>query len=129
MAMAITSRTPVVANATDLSDWQTAVLAELRAIRAAIELRDRPVTQLTRADRAVLARLLPAVSGVYGPESFTARDLAEDDRPALRLVVGKRSVKQIAKLLSKAADTPVDSLMLQPQGLEFRVQTYRIVAV
>jgi hypothetical protein len=50
---------------------------------------------LTRADRAVLATMLPAVVGVYGAETFTARDLTEDDRPAVRLVVRGRSVKQL----------------------------------
>ena len=38
-----------------LSSWQQAVLDELRGIRAALERR-RPVTTLSRADRAALAR-------------------------------------------------------------------------
>jgi hypothetical protein len=84
---------------------------------------------LTRADRAVLAKILPAVSGAYGPETFTARDLVEDDRPAVRLVVGGRSVKQLGKLLARADGMAIDGLMLERQGLEFQVTMWRIVAV
>jgi hypothetical protein len=109
--------------------WEQAVLVELRAIRAALEQRQRPVTFLSRADRALLATMLPALVGVYGAETFTARDLTEDDRPAVRLVVGGRSVKKLAKLLARADGMAIDGLMLQWQGLEFQVTTWRIVAV
>ena len=79
-------------------------------------------------DRAVLARLLPAVGGVYGAETFTARDLTEDDRPAVRLVVRGQSVKRLAKLLARADGLAIDGLTLQRMGLEYQVTTWRIVA-
>ena len=66
--------------------------------------------------------------GVYGAETFTARDLVEDDRPAVRLVVGGRSVKRLAKLLARADGLAIEGLMLQRMGLEYQVTTWRIVA-
>ena len=83
---------------------------------------------MTRTDRAVLARLLPAVGGVYGAETFTARDLVEDDRPAVRLVVRGRSVKRLAKLLARADGLAIDGLTLHRMGLECQITTWRIVA-
>jgi hypothetical protein len=72
--------------------------------------------------------MLPAVVGVYGAETFTARDLTEDDRPAVRFVVRGRSVKRLAKLLARADGLAIDGLMLQRVGLEYQVTTWRIVA-
>ena len=83
---------------------------------------------LTRADRAVLATMLPALVGTYGAETFTARDLTEDDRPAVRLVVRGRSVKRLAKLLARADGLAIDGLRLHRMGLEDQVTTWRIVA-
>jgi hypothetical protein len=103
------------------------LVTEVRGLRADIRER-RPVSALSRADRATLAKLLPAIVGVYGPETFSARDLAEDDRHAVQLVVQGRSPKQLGKLFSKADGIAIDSLMLQRQGLEFQVTTWQIIA-
>lgn len=115
------------------ADDVTALLRELvdvnRRMLAALEQQRRPIVPLSRGDRAVLAKMLPAIAGVYGSETFSARDLSEDDRPAVRLVVKGRSVKQIGKLLSRADGIGMGGLMLQRQGLEFQVTTWRIVAV
>jgi hypothetical protein len=111
---------PLVALLTQILSVQRQILSTLQ--------QQRPIGPLSRADRVVLARMLPAVSGVYGPETFSARDLAEDDRPAVRLVVQGRSVKQIGKLLSRADGIAIDGLMLQRQGLEYQVTTWQIVA-
>ena len=65
------------------------IVAELRGIRAALEQPRRPVpATLSRQDRARLARLLPALGGVFGSDVFTAADLFSDDAPAaVRVVV------------------------------------------
>ena len=65
---------------------------------------------------------------MYGAETFTARDLTEDDRPAVRLVVRGQSVKRLAKLLARADGLAIDGLMLQRVGLDAQVTTWRIVA-
>jgi hypothetical protein len=110
-----------------LEAWQRDVLTELRAIRVALELR-RP-SPLTRADRDRLATLLPAVGGVYGSEPFSSRDLVEDSRPAVRLVVRGLGAKQIGRLCARADGIPIDGLMVQKQGVEFQVTLWRIVRV
>lgn len=103
------------------------LVAGQRRIIALLERRQRPVS-LSREDRKGLARLLPAVAGVYGAEPFSARDLAEDDRPAVSIVVGGRSAKLLGKLLSRADGIGVDGLMLQRQGIEYQVTQWSIVA-
>ena len=131
------ARTPDTADGVDAStplallrelvDLQRQDVALLQQILAALEPHRRP-SPVTRTDRAVLARLLPAVVGVYGGETFSARDLCEDDRPAVRLVVRGQSVKRLAKLLARADGLAIDGLTLQRMGLEYQVTTWRIVA-
>jgi hypothetical protein len=83
------------------------VLAGQTAILAALERRQSP-SALSREDRARLAKMLPAVAGVYGSEErFSSRDLAEDARPAVRLVVRGLSVKKISKLSAVRTGFPL----------------------
>ena len=120
------SPAPAAADATEL--WQHAVLDELRAIRAALEQRQRPLVPPSRADRAFLGKLLPVLAATYGSDGFTSRDCHEDDDPGLRLVLGPMSPKKIGKLLARAEDIAIDGLTLQRMGLEYQVTTWRIVA-
>jgi hypothetical protein len=117
------------AEAETMTAWELAVLTELRAIRAALEQQQqRQVSTLSRADRATLERLLPAVAGAYGPETFSARDLADDDRPAVRIVVQGLSVKRLGKLLARADGVAtIAGLTLQRCGVECQATTWRIV--
>jgi hypothetical protein len=104
-----------------------AMLAELQAIRAAVEQPRRPLT-VTRADRAYLVRLLPAVGGVFGSESFAARDLLEHDSAAVRLVVDGSTAKKLGQLLRRAEGHPIDGLMVERSGIELGVVLWQIVA-
>ena len=105
------------------------VLAELRAIRQLLEQRPEPATAcLSRDDRQRLARLLPVLGATYGDEGFTSRDCREDEAPALRLVLGKMSVKAIAKLLGRAEGTAIDGLMVRRLRMEFQVIVWQVVA-
>ena len=72
-------------------------------------------------------RWLPAIGGDYGSDQFSSRDLAEDTRPVVRLVVRGWSVKQISKLFARADGIPVNALMVQKQGVEFQVTVWQIV--
>ena len=104
------------------------LVVEVRGLRADLAPR-RPVSALSREDRTRLARMLPALLGVFGSEElFSSRDLAEDARPALRLVVRGLSVKKISKLFARAEGIPINGLMVQKQGEEFQVAQWRIVA-
>jgi hypothetical protein len=111
----------------ELLEAQLEVLQQI--LQAVTQPCQKAQSTLSRTDRATLTRLLPAVAGVLGPETFSARDLAEDDRPAVRIVVQGRSVKRLGKLLSRADGIAIDGLMLQRQGLEYQVTTWQIVAV
>lgn len=106
-----------------------AVLAELRGLRAdlAAAREPRPST-VNRGDRVLLARMLPAIAGAYGSEVFSARDLTEDTRPAVRLVMDGLTAKQVGKLFSRADGIAIDGLMVQRAGVEFHVTSWRIVA-
>ena len=108
-----------------------ALVAEVQGLRA--DLRDhgsrRTATPaLSRADRARLARMLPAIAGVYGPDTFSSRDLAEDTAAAVRLVVRGLSVKQIGKLCARANGIPIHGLMVRKQDKECQVTLWQIVA-
>ena len=99
-----------------------------RQILAALEQRQRPVASLTRADRAVLARLLPAIAGDRGSEpfDFTSRDLRAT--PGLRVVLRGLSVKQIGRLLSRAEGVPIDGYIVERCGVEINVTLWRVLA-
>ena len=104
------------------------VLAELRAIRAALEAQ-RPVSRLGRADRTRLAAILPAVSGVLGSELFTVRDLFESEAVAIRLVLRDVNRKQIGRLLARGEGQAIDRYLVQRDGSELNVTLWRIVQV
>jgi hypothetical protein len=98
------------------------------AILATLERQQRPSSIPTRADRAVLEKILPAIAGAYGSDNFSSRDLVEDASPAVRLVVRGLSAKRVGKLFSRADGIPINGLMVQRQGEEFHVTAWRVVA-
>jgi hypothetical protein len=88
------------------------VMTELRALRTLVErLQTRRPTSLNRADRDLLAKLLPAVGGAFGSEPFTSRDLV--DAAGVRVVVRGLTVKQIGQLLGRGAGTPINGLVIE----------------
>jgi hypothetical protein len=88
----------------------------------------RGTHSLSREDRVLLARLLPAIAGARGSEEFTSRDLAADSSPALRLVLRRLSVKQIGRLLARAEGMAIDGWLVQRCGVEINVALWRVVA-
>jgi hypothetical protein len=108
--------------------WQVEVLGELRQIRQLLQRQQRPVSALIRADQALLGRLLPAIAGALGSESFTSRDLVADSSPGLRLVLRDLSVKQIGRLLSRAEGIPLEGWVIERCGVEINVTLWRAVA-
>jgi hypothetical protein len=105
----------------------TEILDVQRRILAALEQRRTPYP-LTRADRMRLAPMLPAIAGALGSEPFTSRDLVADDAaPALRVVCGTLSIKQIGRLLARAEATPIDGWLVERCGVEINVTLWRIV--
>jgi hypothetical protein len=105
---------------------------EVRGLRADLVARrgseQTTASALSRADRALLAKLLPAIAGARGSEEFTSRDLAADSSPALRLVLRRLSVKQIGRLLARAEGIAIDGWIVQRCGIEINVALWRVVA-
>ena len=51
------------------------VMAELRPLRVLIEQQQTRRPALSRGDRDLLAKLLPAIGGAFGSEPFASRDV------------------------------------------------------
>jgi hypothetical protein len=104
-----------------------AMLAELRAIRVAIEHPPKNShVSLSRADRDILARLLPAIGGAFGSELFLAADVIESDSPAVRPVRGKLTAKSLGKLLKRSAGVPVAGYLITAEGTEAGSLLWRV---
>ena len=103
------------------------VLDELRAIHALLERQQRP-SSLSRADRAALGRILPAVAGTLGSEWFLARDLRADSRPALRLVLADLTSKRLGRLLLRADGVAIGGFVVERGGRELGSTLWRVVA-
>ena len=87
------------------------------------------MVSVSRADRMVLDRLLPAIGGSIGSELFSSAEIIEHDAVALRLVCAGLPVKQLGRLLRRAADVPVSGYMVQRQGTEAGAVLWRVVQV
>jgi hypothetical protein len=85
-----------------------------------------PPSSLSRDDRKLLMRLLPAIGGALGSEVFTSRDLACHAAP--RLVLRGRSAKSIGKLLARADGRPIEGWIVERVGSEINVALWRVVA-
>jgi hypothetical protein len=102
------------------------LVAEVRGLRADQRER-RPASSLSRADRAVLARLLPAAGGVFGSEPFLTRDLFESDSAALTLVLRGLNVRQVGRLFRRGEGQAIDGYMIQRDGKELNAILWRIL--
>jgi len=100
---------------------------ELHDLRALVEQHLR--RDLGRTDRMALLRLLPAIVGTYGSETFTARDVTTDPAVAIRTVLGNRTTKSLGKLLGRAADAGavVDGWLVQRDVPQVNVAGWRVV--
>ena len=106
------------------------VVAELRAIRKVLERQQCCAdSSLSRADRATLARLLPAIGGAVGSELFSSAEICAHTAAAVRLVCAGLTVKQLGKLLARATDKPIDGYLVQREGTEAGAVLWRIVQV
>jgi hypothetical protein len=106
------------------------LLAEVRAMRQAVEQRGLP-SSLSRADRQLLARLLPAVIGAIGSAEFVASELLEHEARGLQIVCAGMTARKLGKLLARAKGTPIDGdLVQQAEGpLEVGAILWRVVQV
>ena len=108
-----------------------AAFVDLRGRVAALEAEaaERRRRRLLPGDPAFLARLLPALSGCWGDESFLVRHLLEEDR--LASVSDGHSAKSIGKLFARAAGVPIGAYVLVDLGWNDheKVRRYRVDGV
>jgi len=97
-----------------MTDDASGLLALARRVDA-LERRDL-ARRLSRRDRDVLARLLPAIGGLCGSAPWLVREMFDD--PGVRLVRGDLSAKALGKLLARAAGLAVDGLVIERVGVE-----------
>ena len=102
------------------------LVTEVRGLRADLRER-RAAASLSRGDRALLARLLPAAGGVFGSEPFLTRDLFESDSAALTLVLRGLNVRQVGRLFRRGEGLAIDAYMIQRDGVELHAILWRIL--
>src|SRR5215207_3099467 len=85
------------------------LIDEVRALRVVLAQRHAPA-ELTRGERAQLAKLLPAIAGAVGAALFVARELI--DHPAVRAAAPGISPKKLGRLLSKADGVVIGALIV-----------------
>ena len=101
-------------------------MAELRQVRVLLERLQPRRPALSRGDRDLLAKLLPAVGGSFGSEPFASRDLV--DAPGVRAVARGLTVKQIGQLLARSVGTPINGLVLERAGHQLNLCLWRVGA-
>jgi hypothetical protein len=89
------------------------IVARLKRIEAAIERLGQQHKPLSRADRQTLARILPAVAGVFGSEPFLASEVEEHESPGLQLVRAGMTARSIGRLLRRAVGIPIDGYVVE----------------
>jgi hypothetical protein len=110
----------LVAEARGLSAGQAAMLALLERGQS---------STLSRSDRAILARLLPPIGGVFGSELFAVREIFESESPALTVALRGLNLKPVGRLLRRAIDQPVDGYVVQREGTELHAALWRVVKI
>ena len=102
-----------------------AVLEELHVIHGLLEARGQ-APALSRADRELLGRVLPAVAGVKGSEWFTTNELLASDAPAVRLVLCGLGAKKVGRLFSRGVGQVIDGYTVDRGGEEAHRVQWRI---
>ena len=73
---------------------------------------------LCREDRAALERILPAIAGALGSESFLASEAIASANPALILVLAGMNARRLSKLLRRGDGVPVAGYAVHARGTE-----------
>ena len=120
-------RTPAAPAATPtLADiWR-----ELQEQRVLLEqLLTRRLTPLTRADYALLVRLMPVVGAHFASEWFLVRELFASPAPGLRLVLAGLNARQVGRLLRRSEGQPVDGYVVERGASELHTTLWRVMQV
>jgi len=119
---------PVARDTEALLEVLRELVAEVKGLRQDLAQRRAPTPTLSRTDRERLSRLLPAIAGVYGSDSFACRDLVDDEAaPALRLVTAGLDARSLGSLLARAIVHVVDGYVVERAGDELHVNLWRVL--
>jgi hypothetical protein len=117
-----------VALAGDVAALLRALIEKIDTLTALVEHR-RPASTLSRIDRERLARMLPAIGGVYGSDPFLVRELFESDKAAIRLVRTGLNAKKIGRLFRRAERQAIGGYLVESQGTETHATLWRVLEV
>ena len=105
------------------------LIAEVRGLRADVQGR-LTTPALSRTDRETLSRLLPAIVGALGSDSFLCRDLLDgDEYPGLRVVTAGLNSKKLGRLFQRAEGIAVDTYVVERDGSELNAVRWRVLVV
>ena len=111
-----------------IADLLQQLVAEVRALRRDLIRQRSAGSTLSRDDRAVLDQLLPVIGATFGSELFNSAEVCEREATGLRLVLGGLNVRQLGRLLRRAAGTPLDGYLVERQGTEAGATLWRRAA-
>ena len=103
--------------------------AELAALKARLDAQQQPRSRLSRADRELLRRILPAIEGVKGSDDFTSAEIVHHDDPRLGVVFDGWSAGRLGKLLKRAAGVVIDGRMVERIGTEANAIIWHLVGL
>ena len=106
-----------------------AMAAELATLRARLDAQQQPRARLSRVDRELLRRLLPAIVGVFGSDPFTSAEVVHHHAPGLRLLFEGWSAGRLGKLLKRGAGVVIDGLIVDRIGTEANAIVWHVVGV
>src|SRR6476660_3270757 len=96
-------------------DLLVAILERLDRLEAAVNWLS-PEPRLSRQDRLVLQRLLPALHAQYASVPFTVREVLEST--TLRPFCAGRSSKSLGNLFRRAAGIFIHAVMIEKSGAD-----------
>jgi hypothetical protein len=103
------------------------MMTELKGIRRAVERLARTDRVLSRADLALLDRLLPAVTGAIGSDWFLSRDLLQHHNAGLRLVLAGVNAKRLGNLLRRADGISIGAYQVERGPRELNSTLWRVL--
>ncbi|MGC4086218.1 MAG: hypothetical protein QM736_29865 [Vicinamibacterales bacterium] len=109
---------------TSATDFQAAILAELRAIRGLLE-QQSPRRSLALRDVRLLECLVPALHLTFADLAFQASDVLSDE--ALSALLPAFTPARLGKLLARAAGIRVAGFVVSKLGTEGHVTLWQVV--
>jgi hypothetical protein len=102
------------------------VRLRLAAVERRLSVLERGRAPICRADHDALARILPAVAGVFGSNLVAVRELFEHEAPGLRVVLRGRSSRAVGRLFARAVGQDVNGYIVERVSVERHAALWRV---